>query len=161
MGVLHDYKCNVHGYFENTEAKCITEGCDQEVFVVFLQAPGLISGATRSSDKTIKQLAIDFDMTNIKSTKPGENQAGYFTRKHTQDPAVVPEPPPQRDARAGDQAIWGGGQNGMNMKSVLAGRYSKPVLNEQVGINPKNVPNLTGPRAASYFKDPDNLQLNK
>jgi hypothetical protein len=152
MGVLHDYKCNVHGYFENTEAKCLAPDCQEEVFIVFLQAPGMVSGSTKSADKTVKQLAIDFNMSDIKSTKTGENQGNYITRNQPQAP---------REPRAGDAAIWGGGANGMNMKSVLAGRFSKPVRDEQVGVNPKSVPNLTGPRAASYFKDPDNLQINK
>jgi hypothetical protein len=46
------------------------------------------------------------------------------------------------------------------MNSVLGGQF-KSVAGEQVGIHPKQAGNLTGPRAASYIPDQDNLQVDK
>ena len=56
--------------------------CAEEVAIVYLQPVGMMSDGTKKNDKTINQLAMDFDMTNIKSTREGENQAGFFTRKN-------------------------------------------------------------------------------
>ena len=133
--------------------------------VVFLQAPGLVSEATRKNDKTLKNLANDFDMTNIKSTKPGENQQGFYTRKNkTSEKELNREREAaehkQREARPGDSAIWGGSGN-MSMSSILGGNRFKSVAGESVGINPSEVGNLTGPKAASYIADHENLTVKK
>ena len=133
MGVLRDFKCDNHGYFESMEdsPSCPMKGCNAEVYVVFLQAPGLVSDKTKRNDKNIKQLAIDFDMSNIKSAKEGENQAGFYTRKNKtskrqleKEAAAVAEQ--NRQPRPGDSAIWGG-QGGMNMGSILKGNMFRPV----------------------------------
>lgn len=168
MGVLRDFKCDKHGYFESMEdaPSCPMKGCHSDVYVVFLQAPGLVSEKTKRNDKNIKQLAMDFDMSNIKSTREGENQAGFYTRKNKtskrqleKEAAAVAEQ--NRQPRPGDQAIWGG-QGGMNMGSILKGNMFRPVADESVGINPKATGvNLSGPKAASYFADPDNLSIKK
>ena len=89
MAVLKDYKCDKHGYFESFEAKCPMKSCSEDVYVVFLQAPGLISDTTKKNDKNIKQLAMEFDMTDVKSTREGENQAGL--RKRLRLPQSVQE----------------------------------------------------------------------
>lgn len=161
MPVTHDYKCPTHGYFESKEAVC-PQGCTEDVMLVFLQAPGVISGNTKHNDKTLKQLAIDFNMTNIKSAKEGDNQAGYYKRKNeTPDAQVQSQSIPQREARPGDAAMWGGGFKGLNMKNILAGRAVKSIHGESVGINPKEAGNLTGPRTASYIADPDHSSVPK
>jgi hypothetical protein len=147
------------------------KGCNDEVFVVFLKAPGLMSDSTKSKDKTVKQLAIDFNMTNVKSTREGENQAGFFTRKNKTSKAQLEKEAREaaerpREPRPGDAAIWGGG-GGMDMKSALSGRFSRPVgpqlgkETEIVSLNPKDSGNLTGPRAASYIADHENLTIKK
>jgi hypothetical protein len=188
MAVLSDYKCEKHGYFESRKAVCPMKGCDAEVYQVFLQAPGLVSSKTKSTDKTVEQLAIEFNMSDIKSTREGENQSGYlkrnnkFTEKEYADaekfatrkrgvnkdklkPAPVVEQP--REPRAGDNAIWGGGQNGMNMQSILAGQFSRPVgpsLGKEAEITsilPSQAGISSGPKIASFMKDQDNLQLKK
>jgi hypothetical protein len=51
MAVLKDYKCDKHGYFESREAKCPMKNCSEEVYVVFLQAPGLMSDSTKKNDQ--------------------------------------------------------------------------------------------------------------
>ena len=164
MSVLHDYKCAEHGYFESYEAVC-PNGCIDDVMVVFLQATGTRSDTTKKNDKNIKQLAIDFGMSNIKSTREGESQTGFYKRNNkTQDVETqsqsIPQPT-QREARAGDSAIWGGGYRGLNMKSIISGQAVKSVHGESVGMNPKEVGDLKGPQAASYVADHDNLQLKK
>lgn len=165
MAVLKDYKCDKHGYFESFEPKCPMKDCSQEVYVVFLQAPGLISDSTKKNDNTVKQLAMDFDMTNVKSTREGENQAGFFTRKNKtskkqlEKEAEIAEQRP-REARPRDSAIWGG-DNRFSMQNVMSGRAIRPVADEAVSFNPKSAGNLTGPRAASYIPDHENLSIKK
>jgi len=165
MAVLHDYKCEKHGYFEGFEAKCPMKNCLEEVYVVFLQAPGLVSENTKKNDKTLNNLASDFGMSDIKSTREGENQQGYYTRNNSMSEnelnrereAVEQQ---QREARPGDAAIWGG-QGGMTMGNILRGGMFKSVNGESVGVNPHDAGKLTGPKAASYIADHENLTVNK
>ncbi len=91
MSVINDYKCEKHGFFEAWEPIC-PQGCTENVHVVFLQPVGMTSDATKHNDKTLKQLALDFNMTNIKSTREGDNQAGYYTRNNKPAPKDVPPP---------------------------------------------------------------------
>jgi len=164
MAVLKDYYCETHGIFEAWEAKCPMKNCKGELSVVFLKPVGLKSDKTKKTDKTVQQLAIDYDMTDIKSTKEGEYQTGYMKRNNKLSDkefaqATEAMNAQQKEARPGDAAIWGGGGN-INMKSVMGGQF-KSVNGESVGINPKAAGNLAGPRAASYLPDPDNLQVSK
>ena len=182
MAVKHDYKCPTHGYFESTKAQCPMKGCQDEVFIVFLQAPATISAKTRFTDKSTKQLAIEFDMSNIKTTREGENQSGYLARKNkfsekeyaeaekfatrkkgNKDKIKPDVPPVQREARAGDSAIWGGGFQGLNMQSLLTGRGIQSIKGEQVGLTPREAGIKSGPRTdpSSTMRDPDNLQIKK
>ena len=142
MAVLKDYKCEKHGYFESFEAKCPMKNCEEEVFVVFLQAPGLISDSTKSNDKNIKQLAIDFGMTDVKSTREGENQAGYLTRNNT-----TPTAPEQRP---GSGVIWGGAGS-MNLQAALGGQVARSVRGENVGLNPKAAGITAGPAVTQNY----------
>jgi hypothetical protein len=186
MAVLSDYKCDKHGYFESRKAACPMKGCDAEVYVVFLQAPGMVSDKTKSTDKRVKQLAIDFDMSNIKSTREGENQAGYFKRnnkftekEHAEAEKMVAE---KRRAKRGrsepiieqprepqlrDSVRWGGQGVGMDMKTVLSGAYSKPI-GPQLGAEPeltsfapKNAGINSGPviNPKATLQDPENLKI--
>lgn len=154
MAVTHDYKCPEHGFFEAKAAVC-PQGCKKGVKIVYLKAPGIVSPKTRKTDKTVKNLAKDFDMTNIKTTREGESQTGYFTRKNKTKPEAPIE------ARPRDAAIWGGGMKGLNMESIISGNAIRSVHGESTGINPKDVGNLTGPKAASYIADHENLQIKK
>jgi hypothetical protein len=164
MAVLKDYYCDTHGIFEAWEAKCPMKNCKGELSVVFLKPVGLKSDKTKKTDKTVKQLAIDYDMTDIKSTKEGEYQTGYMKRNNKLSDKEFAEATDamnaqNKEGRPGDAAIWGGGGN-INMKSVMGGQF-KSVNGESVGINPKAAGNLSGPRPASYMADPDNLQVSK
>jgi hypothetical protein len=132
-------------------------------------------------------------MSDIKTTREGEHQENFLTRKNkftekeyadaekyaTRKKGVnkdrikpqAPQPPQEgpREARPGDAAIWGGGQNGMNMQSILAGKFANPVgpslgkEAEQVGLTPGQAGIKTGPVTlpGGTMRDPDNLQIKK
>lgn len=163
MAVLKDYCCPKHGEFESREAKCPMKGCETDVYVLFKKAPSFKSDKTKSTDKNLKQLAIDYDMTDIKSTREGEHQSGYLKRKNKlsdkkfAEATAAMEAQQKQGPRPGDQAIWGGGGS-INMKSVLSGQF-KSIADEPVGINPKAAGNLTGPRAGVIMNDHENLQV--
>jgi len=181
MAVIHDYKCDKHGYFESREAKCPMKGFNEEVLQVFLQAPNLISAKTKFTDKSTKQLAMEFDMSDIKTTREGENQSGYLTRKNkfkekdyeqaekyatrkqgvNKDKLNTNIPPVQKEARPGDAAVWGGGFQGLNMQSLLSGRAIQSVKGEAVGLTPTQAGINSGPRVdpSSTLRDPDNLKI--
>jgi hypothetical protein len=183
MAVLHDYHCEKHGYFESRVAKCPMKGCNEEVLQVFLQAPSIISAKTKFTDKSTKQLAMEFGMSDIKTTREGEHQEGFLTKKNkftekeysdaekfatrkrgvNKDKLKPVVPPVQTEARPGDSAIWGGGFQGMNMQSVLAGRFGQPVNGEQVGLTPAQAGINSGPKIdpSSTLRDPENLTIKK
>ena len=187
MAVKNDYKCDKHGYFESYKPQCPMKGCTDEVYIVFLQAPSLVSAKTRFTDKSTKQLAIEFGMSDIKTTREGEHQEGFLTKKNKftekeyeqaekfatrkkgvdkdkLKPASLP-PPPQapKEARPGDSALWGGGFQGLNMQSLLTGRGIQPVRDEQVGLTPSQAGINSGPKIdpSSTLRDPDNLTIKK
>lgn len=162
MPVLKDYYCSVHGVFEAWEAKCPMKNCAGELSIVHLKPIAMKSDKTKATDKNLKNLALDFGMTDIKSTREGEHQTGYLKRNNKltdKEYAEASAAMQQRESRPGDSVIWGGGGS-INMKSVMSGQF-KPVADEKVGINPKDAGNLTGPRVGSYFSDPDNLSIPK
>jgi hypothetical protein len=142
--------------------------CKGDISVVHLKPVGTRSPKTSATDKNLKQLAIEYDMTDIKSTKAGEHQTGYMKRKNklsdkqfaeATDAIQSQNQQQQKQTRPGDSVIWGGGGN-INMKSVMGGQF-KSVNGESVGINPKAAGDLQGPRTASYMADPDNLQVKR
>ena len=168
MGILRDYYCTNHGIFEAWEATCPMKHCKGELSVVHLKPVGTRSAKTSATDNNLKQLAIEYDMTDIKSTKAGEHQTGYMKRKNklsdkqfaeATDAIQSQNQQQQKQARPGDSVIWGGGGN-ISMKSVMGGQF-KSVNGESVGINPKAAGDLQGPRTASYMADPDNLQVKQ
>ena len=155
MAILRDYKCPRHGYFTGWEPMCY-EGC-KDVAQVILRAPtmrdSVKGGRSKSNDQNIKQLAADFNMTNIKSTREGEAQDGYLTRNN----APPPQAPPAENPGSG--VIWGDAGK-FNMAGMLGGMI-KPVAGEQVGFSPKDANITRGPMAASFTPDHDNLKLDK
>jgi len=168
MAILRDYYCTNHGIFEAWEPECPMKLCKGEISVVHLKPVGTRSPKTTATDKNLKQLAIEYDMTDIKSTKAGEHQTGYMKRKNkltdkqfaeATDAIQSQNQQQQKQSRPGDSVIWGGGGN-ISMKSVMGGQF-KSVNGESVGINPKAAGDLQGPRTASYMADPDNLQVKQ
>ena len=183
MAVLHDYHCEKHGYFESREARCPMKGCNEEVLQVFLQAPSLISAKTRFTDKSTKQLAMEFGMSDIKTTREGEHQEGFLTKKNKftekeyaeaekfatrkkgvdKDKLKPVSSELPKEARPGDAAVWGGGFQGLNMQSLLSGRAIQSVKGESIGLTPSQAGINSGPRVdpSSTLRDPDNLKIKK
>jgi len=168
MAILRDYYCTNHGIFEAWEPDCPMKLCKGEISIVHLKPVGTRSPKTSATDNNLKQLAIEYDMTDIKSTKAGEHQTGYMKRKNkltdkqfakATDAMQAQNQQKQKESRPGDSVIWGGGGN-ISMKSVMGGQF-KSVNGESVGINPKAAGDLQGPRTASYMADPDNLQVKR
>ena len=151
MSVLHDYLCESHGLFESYEPKCPIKFCTAELNMVFLKPVAVKSDKTKQADRNLRGLAQDFQMSDIKSTREGDTQAGYHHHN-------VPEPE-VKEARPGDAAIWGGNFQNINMQAALAGKVAQSVRGESVGVNPKDAGNLTGPKAASYIADHENLAI--
>jgi len=184
--ILKDYKCQEHGFFEGYEPTC-PQGCTDYVLQVFLQAPGFKSDKSKAADRQLKELASEFGMSDIKSTRAGENQSGYLTRNNKFSEkeyaeaekyatpkkrgrprkgkaAAETSQETQREPRAGDAALWGAGAGpfgSMSMQSILAGRFGQSINGEAVGLTPKaagiNNGPVVDPRAT--MRDPDNLKI--
>jgi hypothetical protein len=150
--ILKDFKCAEHGFFEGFYPVCPVGQCVDNIWRVYLKPPAIKSDRTKRADQALNNLASDFKMTDIKSTREGDSQAGYYTRDN--------EPVP-KEARPGDNAIWGGGMNGLTMGSIMSGQAVRPVRDESVGVRPSDVGNLTGPKTASYIPDHENLSIKK
>ncbi len=152
MAILRSYKCLEHGYFDAWEAMC-PHGC-LDVGQVIIKAPSMRDSTkaakTKSADNTLKGLAKDFNMTDIKSVKEGEAQNGYLTRNN----AKPPEP------RAGDAVMWGQGGR-FNMASVLGGDAVRSVAGEPVGIRPQDINLTQGPRPdpSATMRDHEGLKI--
>jgi hypothetical protein len=142
--------------------------CKGELSVVHLKPVGTRSAKTSATDNNLKQLAIEYDMTDIKSTKAGEHQTGYMKRKNKLTDKQFAEATDAIQAqnsnnapqtRPGSSVIWGGGGN-ISMKSVMGGQF-KSVNGESVGINPKSTGDLPGPRPGVVTHDHENLQVKR
>jgi len=109
----------------------------------------------------LKQLAIDFKMSDIKSTREGEHQSGYLKKYGPSEDKVDRLPDVPREARAGDAAVWGGGFQNLNMQSILAGRAVQSVRGEAVGLSPSQAGITRGPVTdpKATMRDPDNLKI--
>ena len=149
MAVLHDYMCSEHGIFESMEAKCPMKFCKGELSKVFLKPVGLKSDKTKATDKNLKNLASDFKMTDIKSTKEGDSQSGYLTRNNT-----------TKEPRPGDSVMWGS-QGSFSMQNIMGGNAFRSVRGESVGVKPTEVGVKRGPTTASYIADHENLKIDK
>lgn len=63
--ILRDYSCMAHGHFESTKAEC-PHGCKGGmVSIVHTKAPGTVSARTRGIDKTTRNLASQFGLTDM------------------------------------------------------------------------------------------------
>ena len=83
MAVVHDYKCAVHGFFESSEGVC-PHGCE-EVQLVFLQPVSMKSDRTKHADTTLRTLASDFKMTDIKSSREGDHQQNALLKANNRN----------------------------------------------------------------------------
>jgi len=133
--VLKDYKCAAHGFFEAYEAVC-PHGCET-VQQVWLTPPAIQSAKTKFTDSTLKGLASEFGMTDLRSNSAGEAQKSA----PAQNPFAVQ---------------WGS-------PSQLGNFNLNSIRGEQVsGLNAvKGNSNLQGPKTASYIQDHENLKIDK
>jgi len=156
MAILRSYKCPRHGFFEAWEPLC-EHGCD-DVAVVFLRAPSMRdsvkSGRTKRNDNNLKQLAVDFGMTDIKSVKEGESQQGYLTRNN----AKINEQEAEMARQAKLNGVMWGDAGKYSMQSMLAGGAVKSAMGEQVGFNPKDANLPTKLPTVVHANDP-NLKI--
>ena len=154
MAILRSYSCPRHGVFDGWEAEC-PHGC-KDVTQVFTKAFAIKSQRTKNTDATLKGLASDFKMTNIKSTREGDHQEGYFTRNNK------PAEKEKGYEAANGGVMWGGGGN-LNMASALSGSAVKSV-GEKLGKPPEPLrANLSGfgPLQPSIVQnDHEGLKIN-
>lgn len=94
----------------------------------------VVAGRSKRNDSNIKQLAENFGMTNIKSTKEGEAQDGYLTRNNAEKSAQEKDFEVQQKMNG---VIWGGDQR-YSMQNMLAGGAVRSAMGEAVGFNPKD-----------------------
>lgn len=167
MAVLRDFKCSEHGIYESWNGDCPECGVKGER--VYISAPAYHGSRTRNIDKTLKGLAKDFGMTNIKSTREGEHQSGYLARNNSslnkEETAIVKAHAEKQygEQRPGNGAIWGGGFQGLNMGNVLSGRAVQSIKGESVGIRPSEAGITRGPMTdpKATFRDHENLTIKK
>jgi hypothetical protein len=141
MAVLKDYKCLAHGYFEAWEPLC-PKGCDGEaIMVAFLQPVGLRSDSTKHSDTTMRGLAQDFGMSDIKSVREGEAQPPRFGQQPQQNPYAVQ---------------WGDPKQ-------IGGYDTRPIADESVnGLQLAQATGRIKPLAPSIVqRDHENLTISK
>ena len=136
MGILRSYKCPRHGYFDAWEPLC-EHGCT-DVAQVILKAPTMRdstrTGRSKRNDNNLKQLAVDFGMTDIKSVKEGEAQPGYLTRNNAK---ISKQEEEAAIAAKMNGVIWGG-DNRFSMQNMLSGAAVRSAMGEPVGFNPKD-----------------------
>jgi hypothetical protein len=71
MAALNDYRCAAHGAFESREARC-PYGCPASfVKIEFNQAPAYHNGRTRNIDRTLRGIAADHGLTDMKNDPKG------------------------------------------------------------------------------------------
>lgn len=149
MAILKRFICSKHGEFDawsDISPRCPAAKCRCKPREM-VSGPAIHRGATAKTDATLRGLANDFNMTNMKSAREGENQADHFTHKKE-----------KRESRPGDSVIWGNAGS-YNMQSILKGGAFPSVRGEQVGVKPSDVGVKRGPITASYIPDHENLKI--
>lgn len=96
MGVLKEFRCFAHDleFDSNEEHPACPSGCSPK-FVVreFRTAPSIRSGGTRVMDVMQKQLAMDYNLTDMKNDKSGTSVMSN-TRTESGGTRVVGDKPP-------------------------------------------------------------------
>lgn len=141
-GVIKEWKCSGHGYFESTAARC-PKGCTS-VTQVFLTPVGTRSDKTKHSDKTLAQLALDFGLSNIRG-KSGETAR---VLNHAQIKA--------RDAADQFRTRFGAMPKG-GVKQALADNHA-PATNAMAGLK-EALPEFK--RGTVITRDPDRESVKK
>lgn len=154
MAILNRFICSKHGEFDawsDDAVRCPKLKCRCKPRQMVSGPSIRTSTRTADMDKTLTNLASDYNMTNIKSTKEGDNQAGYFTRNNATKPA---------EPRPGDSVMWGN-TGSFSMQNIMGGGAFKSVRGESVSVKPTDVGVKRGPTTASYVADHENLKIDK
>ncbi len=71
--VIKEFRCAAHGYFESGVEKpsCPKGGCTT-VTRVFLTAPSIKGDSTKQADANLRQIALDFGLSDMRSARTGE-----------------------------------------------------------------------------------------
>jgi len=142
MAVLKEFKCLAHGFFDGFEPKC-PHGCsgDELIMRVFLTPVGVKSDATKHNDSTLKGLASDFGMTDVKSVREGEAQPPRYQQEQQKNPYAVQWAAP----------------------TTIGSYNTKPIAGESVnGLqSAKDTGRLKALAPSSVIKDHQNLQIQK
>jgi hypothetical protein len=129
--ILNDYKCAMHGFFESDKPIC-PHGCDT-VQKVFLQPVGMIGDKTKFNDTTLKSLAADYGMTDIKSVREGEAQPPRLAPPQG-NPFAVQWGNPSQISNYNTQSIAGENPNGL---ASAGGRFNQPKTASYIGDHEK------------------------
>ena len=124
MAVLKRFICSKHGEFDawaEGSVRCPAAKCRCKPREM-VSAPAYHGGRTAGIDKTLNNLASDFKMTDMRSSKEGDSQAGFHHHGQSND-----APPP------GSGVLWGNA-GAMNLETLIKGGGPKPVRDEKVGI---------------------------
>lgn len=136
MAILRQYTCPKHGIVEcfDDAPHCRVKRCKLDL-IEMPSAPRIVHAQTKNIDKTARQLAADYGMTNIKSTREGEAQKGG-------------DPPP------GSGVLWGAAPGGrMSLDAAIKGQLARPIHGERVGINRSQMGILPGPAVSKVTPD--------
>jgi len=134
MPPVKEWKCEAHGFFESDQAVC-PHGCTT-ISRVFLTPVSIQSDGTKRNDETLKNLASDFGMSDIKSVREGEAQ-----------------PPRLANAKNPFAVQWAS-------PGSITGYNTSSIRGESVNaLQPFKQTNPTGPKAASYMQDHEGLKI--
>jgi hypothetical protein len=89
MAVEKEWRCRAHGEFENATGIC--SACKSKRWVVqeFRTPFKHIGAKTKNSDKVVRQLAMDYNMSDVKNDKAGGSVMDAM-RKGNPMPAMNP-----------------------------------------------------------------------
>lgn len=84
MGIKHEFRCLAHGLFESDVAVCPRGGCTT-VEKVFITPRGIATGGSARIDATLRTLAGDFGLSNMKdgSLSRGDGTARVRDQRNT------------------------------------------------------------------------------
>jgi hypothetical protein len=149
MAVLKQWECRAHGNFEEFASdgevpKC-PSGCGKRfVRRVFLQPPGLLGKVTKNTDKTLRGLAADFKMTNLKNDKAGGSVMDAMGKKREYTWMPMTDAVKKMGKSATDLTALGFGK-GMYGKNQVDARV--------VGKIPAPLPRFDARDSGGYSKD--------
>lgn len=73
MAILREFRCAAHGAFESKDGEC-PAGCSPRFVVQEIRTPpSHLSGKTKRSDHELRQLSLDYRMSDIPSAEEGES----------------------------------------------------------------------------------------